>query len=177
MLLGVEMDHMLGSKWQITELIGHGFNVKVTRYKQSTVVNKCVNDIIKSVMQGYFSQWSGDNVDHNVSSLSGKRVLHRIGVVVLSTSLSDNEARKLPSLPAIPGQKWKKASDVIQGKGIPILQYEIPEVSAFSKLFFKKMSGITFPSLQSKDLHLDTLWHALILKLNQNLIQARMGTC
>ena len=43
------MDHMLGSKWQITELIGHGFNVKVTRYKQSTVVNKCVNDIIKSL--------------------------------------------------------------------------------------------------------------------------------
>ena len=72
MLLGVEMDHMLGSKWQITELIRHGFNVKVTRYKQSTVVKECVNDIIKSVMQGYFSQWSGDNVDHNVSSLSGK---------------------------------------------------------------------------------------------------------
>ena len=136
MLLGVEMDHMLGSKWQITELIGHGFNVKVTRYKQSTVVKKCVNDIIKSVMQGYFSQWSGNNGDHNVPSLNGKRVLHRIGVVVLSTSLSDNEARKLPSLPAI-----------------------------------------TFPSLQPKDLHLDTLWYALILKLNQNLIQARMGTC
>ena len=41
------MDHMLGSKWQITELIRHGFNVKVTRYKQSTVVKECVNDIIK----------------------------------------------------------------------------------------------------------------------------------
>ena len=26
---------------------------------------------------------------------------------------------------------------------------------------FKKMSEITLPSLQPKDLHLDTLWHAL----------------
>ena len=53
-------------------------------------------------MQGYFSQWSGDTVDHNVSTLNGKRVLHGMGVVVLNTSPSENEARKCPSLPTIP---------------------------------------------------------------------------
>ena len=78
-----------------------------------------------------------------------------MGVVVLSRSLSGNEARKLPSLPAIPGQKLKKASDVVQGKEIPVLQYEIPEESGLSKLMFKKMNQITFP------IHLHTLWHAL----------------
>ena len=84
-----------------------------------------------------------------------------MGVVVLSTSLSDNEARKLPSLTAIQGPKLRKTPDLVQGKGIPILQYEIPEESGFSKLMFKKMSEITFPLLQPKDVHLDTLWHAL----------------
>ena len=111
------MDHMLGSKWKFIELIRLGFSVssdEVTRYKQSTVVNENANDIIKRVMQGYFSQWSGINVDHNVSSLNDKGVLHVMGVVVLSTALSDNEGRKLPSLPTIPGQKLKKASDVVQ---------------------------------------------------------------
>ena len=111
-------------------------------------------------MKGYFSQWSGDNFDHNVSSLNGKGVLNGMRVVVLSTSLSDIEARKLP-LPAIPGQKLKKASDSVQGEGAPTLQCEIPEESGLSKLMFQKMSEVTFPLLQPKDLHLDTLWHAL----------------
>ena len=84
-----------------------------------------------------------------------------MGVVVSSTALSENVARKLPSLPPIPQQKLRKASDVVQGKGIPILQYEITEASGLSKLMFKKMSEITLPSLQPKDLHLDILWHAL----------------
>ena len=127
------------------------------------------------------SQWSEDNVDHNVSSVNGKGVLHEMGVVVLSTCLSDHEARKLPSLRAIPGQKLKKASDVVQEKDIPILQYEIPEESGLSKLMFKKMSEITFPSLQPKDLNLDKLLYgilyALIINLNQNLVQAGVGTC
>ena len=127
------------------------------------------------------SQWSEDNVDHNVSSLNGKGVLHEMGVVVLSTCLSDHEARKLPSLRAIPGQKLKKASDVVQEKDIPILQYEIPEESGLSKLMFKKMSEITFPSLQPKDLNLDKLLYgilyALIINLNQNLVQAGVSTC
>ena len=45
--------------------------------------------------------------------------------------------------------------------GILILQYEISEESSLSKLMFKIMSEFTFPSLQSRDLYLDTLWHAL----------------
>ena len=115
--------------------------------------------MMKNEAEAWFplSQWSEDNVDHNVSSLNGKGVLHEMGVVVLSTCLSDHEARKLPSLRAIPGQKLKKASDVVQEKDIPILQYEIPEESGLSKLMFKKMSEITFPSLQPKDLNLDKL--------------------
>ena len=76
-----------------------------------------------------------------------------MGMVVSSTPLSENGARKLPSLPPIPRQKLKKASDVVQRKGISILQCEIPEESGLSKLMFKKMRKITLPSLQPKDLH------------------------
>ena len=102
-----------------------------------------------------------DNVDQNVSSSDGERILHVMGVVERSTPLSANEARKLPSLPQIPRQKLRKAPDLAQGKGIPILKYEIPEKFGLSKLMFKKMSEITLPLLQPKYLYLDTLWYAL----------------
>ena len=45
--------------------------------------------------------------------LDGQWVLHGMGVVVSSTPLSKNEARKLPSLLLIYRQKLKKGSDVI----------------------------------------------------------------
>ena len=47
--MGVERDHMLGSKWQFIKLSRLGFSVspdEVTLCKQLTLVNK------KSVMQG-----------------------------------------------------------------------------------------------------------------------------
>ena len=100
MLLGVEVDHTLVSKQQFIKLSRLRFSVnpdEVTRYKQSTTVNENVNDIIKNVR-------SGDNVDHDVSSLNGKGTFHGMGVVILSTSLSDNEVRKLQSIAVIPGQ-------------------------------------------------------------------------
>ena len=56
-------------------------------------------------------------VDHNVSSLEGKGILHGMGMVVSNTLLFE--------------------------------------------LTFQKMNEITLPSLQTEDLHLDTLWHVL----------------
>ena len=88
--MGIEMDHMFGSKWQLIELSRLRLSVSpddVTRYKLSLVANENVIDIIKNAMQGSFSEWSRDNVDHNVSSLDGQEVLHGMGLVVLSTPL------------------------------------------------------------------------------------------
>ena len=45
--------------------------------------------------------------------------------------------------------EFEESIRCVQGKGIPIWQYEIPEESGLSKL------------MQPKDLHLDPLWHAL----------------
>ena len=65
----VEMDHLFGSKWLLGQLSSLGFSKtidEVTRYKQSVVCNDDQNYFIKCTMQGYFGQWSADNVDHNV---------------------------------------------------------------------------------------------------------------
>ena len=50
--VGVEMDNIFGCKWQLIELNRIGFSVspdEIIRYKQSTAINKNVNDIIKKL--------------------------------------------------------------------------------------------------------------------------------
>ena len=63
----IELDHVFGSRWLLIEQSRLGFCLspdEVTRYKQSVVVNESPNDLF-NLLQGSFSQWSADNVDHS----------------------------------------------------------------------------------------------------------------
>ena len=76
--IATEMDHVFGSKWLVTELNRLGFSLsydEIQRYKQSVIENENLNEILKSVRQGTFSQWSAYNVDYNVKTLM-ERVLY-----------------------------------------------------------------------------------------------------
>ena len=58
----VELDHIFGSKWALNHF---GFCViyyEVNRFKQSVVENDNIIDLV-SMLNGTFSQWTGDNVD------------------------------------------------------------------------------------------------------------------
>ena len=84
---GVELDHVFGSKWLLTEQNRLGYCVtpgEVLRYKQSVVVNETVDDFL-NLKQGSFSQWSADNIDHNVRTLDGKGTLLAMGIIVSTT--------------------------------------------------------------------------------------------
>ena len=110
--LGVELDHMFGSRWLLSRLNRLGMCSspwEVLRYKQSVIANEDVNDYIKCTMPGSFSQWSADNVDHNVRTLDGKGTLHGMGVIVSSTGLPDQNTRMF-DLPAVPREKRKLAA-------------------------------------------------------------------
>ena len=88
--LGIEMDHVFGSKWQISELNKLGYCVRideVTRYKQSVLMNESTIDWLKRSMRGTFQHWIADNVDHNVCTLDGKGTLHGMGIVGASTGM------------------------------------------------------------------------------------------
>ena len=79
----VDCDHMFGSSWLIRTLNQLGFCLRVdeiTRYNQSVVQNEKITDVLKTIASGLFSQWSADNVDHNVKTLDGKGSLHRMFV-------------------------------------------------------------------------------------------------
>ena len=97
---------------------------QTTRYKQSAVCNENINDYQNNGMNGSFSQWSADNVDHNIASIDGKGSLHAMGIIVSSSSSIPKN--NLSQLPPVVRQKLKLANEVIEGKVIPIVPYTPP---------------------------------------------------
>ena len=88
----MELDHVFGSKWLITKLSRLGFCLgwEVARYKQSVVENENVAHYLSEYLFGAFTQWSADNVDHNIRTLDGKGTFHAMGLVSSTTGTSEN---------------------------------------------------------------------------------------
>ena len=83
--LGVECDHLFGSKWLVNELYRLGFSIsseEVGRYKQS-VLSENIEDNMPQGPQS-FTQWTADNADHNTATLDGKDTFHGMGIIASS---------------------------------------------------------------------------------------------
>ena len=68
--IGVDVDHVLGSRWLLDYLSRFGFSVsydEIKRFKQSVLKN---NSAEVEMDEGAFAQQSADNVDHNIRTLS-----------------------------------------------------------------------------------------------------------
>ena len=159
--VGVQLDHVFGSKWLLSELNRLGFCASsdaVNCYKQAVVENENVSDITRNYIPGSFTQWSADNVDHNVRTLDGHGTLHAMGIIASTTS--DNN-HGLP-MSKIARQSRKKVGDVIKGKGITTVQYIAPEISGLSKIKFKPLLQLQRPYILPLDTSLDLLWHVSI---------------
>ena len=128
--LGNEVEKVFGSKWLLTELNRLGFSISsdgVTRYKQLLIFNEIVLGFLKTNLNGTFSQWSADNVDHNVCTIDGKSTLHDMGIVVSTTP-----ERHAQGLTPISIQKRRAAKEVVKGEEIPIIEYDPLEETGLS---------------------------------------------
>ena len=80
--VGVEMDHVFGSKWLINELSHLGFSVgydEVGKYKQSVIQSETLETLLSEYISGMFTQWVADN---NVITLDGQGTFHGMGIVL-----------------------------------------------------------------------------------------------
>jgi hypothetical protein len=158
--LGVELDHVFGSKWLLNELSSLGFCVspeEVLRYKQSVTENETTGDFLSDYLPGSFTQWMADNVDHNVRTIDGKGSLHAMGLACSTTNKDGLVAEKLAP---IPRQNRRKAKEVVSGKGIPEKTYIPSEVSGLSMVTFKPILQLQNPFVLPFDVNFDMLWHA-----------------
>jgi hypothetical protein len=85
-----------------------------------------------------FTQWSGDNVDHDVNSLDGSGAVHAMGILSMTTSLSISRGFELemlvPRLPPgafsempIPRLQRENVASLVKGRGIELITYCAPE--------------------------------------------------
>ena len=159
--VGVQMDHVFGSKWLVTQLSRLGFSIgpdEVTRYKQTVLATEETTEVLKTYLPGAFTMWIADNVDHNPATIDGKGSLHDMGIISASTCLEGGT----PSLNMEPVVRLKlqKVSKVTKNKGVPIVPYVNEDQTGLSKITFKELPKLE-PSHVTPSIHyLNILWHS-----------------
>ena len=97
--IGVEVDHLYGSRWLNDELFKLGFAVsysEVTRYKQACSSQSIDEQIKLLCSEGSFTHFIADNVDHNVRTLDGSGTFHGMGIVASTISKREHVIKEIP---------------------------------------------------------------------------------
>ena len=87
--LALKLDIQHGSEELLMALARLGFSVsydEVVRYKQSVVMAQVPGQSCARPYPEVFTQWVGDNVDHNIRTLDGKNTFHVMGLISISDS-------------------------------------------------------------------------------------------
>jgi len=162
--LGVALDHMFGSQWLLNTLGRLGLSVsydEVYRYKQC-VVQSTVDDTPHQFPLS-FTQFSGDNVDHNVCTLDGTGSFHGMGIISMTTPCISNGDFSSSDITAIKRLKRVTAENITRNRGIPLLHYHAPDTPALSKLVLKPVHELYHslpPSTSLSIVFTDLVWHA-----------------
>ncbi len=84
--LGIQLHHHFASKYLIDTLNTHGFScsyIEVTTYECSAAVTSGTE--IPNLTLSNFIQYAADNVDHNIFTLYGHNVFHRMRMIATVT--------------------------------------------------------------------------------------------
>ena len=154
--LGVELVHMFGSKWLLNELFRLGFSIsylEVTRLKYSVLATKDTG--AEGALNGVFTQWVADNIDHNICAVDGKSTLHGMWVISVGT----RERQQTRSAKTAKTQSGKKTSHVVKIRGDYI------HVAGLCKIVFRPLIELQNPTLFSPSLGIDLWWHSSMIHL------------
>jgi hypothetical protein len=124
--LSLDIDSQHGSESLIVQLSRLGFCLsydETVRYKQSVMMVQNPEKPQQDAFPSAFTQWVGDNVDHNIRTLDGLGTFHGMGVIAVSTAATRPSAvRDVPVV--IPRLKHRlPASALNVNRGIPIKLY------------------------------------------------------
>ena len=161
--LGVEMDHVFGSRWLINELSRLGFSVpydEVVRFKHSSIQAESLTDLLPEHFPDSFTQWVGDNVDHNVATLDGNGTFHGMGIIAVSTKTRSGSTMPTQHSSNMPRLKRILSKALIRDKGIPIVPYVRGLLPGLKGMKYKPILELQMPHTLPKAMHLEGLWHS-----------------
>ncbi len=113
--------------------------------------------MISEYFPGTFTQWVADNVDHNIATVDGRGTFHGMGIIAVSTP---NDNRPLTPRPRIiTRQDRVDVGKLVEGKGVPILNYTRSPESGLSSVKYVSMLELQSPLTLPPGLNTDLLWH------------------
>jgi len=154
--VGIEMDHVFGSKWLINELSHLGFSIsydEVVKYKQSVIQCETVENLLSEYIPGTFTQWVADNVDHNVVSLDDQGSFH--GMEIIAVSSPKESVPLCIRTRVIPRLSRLTANELVKDKGLPIIQYTS---NALSSIIYQSILQLQVPYTLPIDVSSDLIW-------------------
>lgn len=158
--LGVSLDHAFGSKWLLNVLAKLGFCSswdEVYRFRQSVV--QCSDEDLPDSDPLAFTQFAGDNVDHNLATLDGCGTFHGMGMISMTVPYSRNLIESKRPEKCIKRLQRVRASEIVEGRNVPIVQFTNSEISALSKLKFESFDNLRDIQITSPYASLDLVWH------------------
>ena len=87
--IGVDIDKSFDTRWLVDHLALLGLSIssdEVKVFKQSAAVS----DSMKATETEHFMQCVGDNVDHNIQTLTGKGTFHGMGIISIHSNSNSN---------------------------------------------------------------------------------------
>ena len=167
--LGIEVDHLYGSKWLSEELFRLGFSIsyrEITKYKQASATFKTIEEEIKALTNhGGFTQFVADNVDHNIATLDGHGTFHGMGIIASTVGGHQRTSEVKIKRP----QNILSTADLLTKlKGIPIVPYDFPKSNGLSQILFKPRAELMYPFTLPSSITADSIWKAADLKLQSN---------
>ena len=66
----------------------------MNRFKKSVVANQPMGNSVINSYPKVFTQFAGDNVDHNIKTLDGSGTFHGMGIIAISTPFPGNSVLK-----------------------------------------------------------------------------------
>ena len=167
--LAVSVYHVFGSKWLLTLLNRLGFSSsydEILRFRQAAA--QCTVPDLPHTFPESFTQFSADNVDHNICTIDGNDTFHGMGILSMSIptciSINENSHKDDMKVPRLPRQP---SVDVPKNLTLAVWHYESYNAASLSSVTFVPLQQLVEPLTLPACLNWHLWWHisGLIPKL------------
>ena len=167
--VGVSVDHKVGATGLLQMLSRLGLSVspdEIIRFKQSVV--QMDDDGLPASGSEYFTQWSGDNVDHNVATVDGLGTFHGMGIISMTVKKSSLKTDipqtsvdilRTGDLKLVKRLARVKVASIVQGRNVNMHIYSPPNVPPLSQLTFLPIIALHYPHTLPTSSNLDLIWN------------------
>ena len=148
--IGVDTDKSLATRWLVDQIALLGLSTssdEVKLFKQSAAVS----DSMEATVTEHFRQWVGDNVEHNIRTLTGIGTFHGMGIISIHSNSNNN-------FKAISRRQHKSVTN-LAGCGMKVDPYYGDSYRSLQKQYFTAMANLASTTLSASGMTLDFLWH------------------